>query len=143
MDKEGRLVRDLLLIGVYLGRQGDRIAATIGLNQQQFVVLKIVEERGPLMQKDICSELLLEKANVSKMVGKLERQGLVRVSAAPADGRATMIEATAKGRRAVENVIGRFNVWNKAWLGEMGQRELEAALEVVGRLSGLARKEVL
>ena len=82
-----QIVKSLLRLGVFLQREGNRIVSDFGLNQQQLVVLKEIQEKGPVSQREICSELLLEKSNVSKIVGKLYSQGYITVSHSERDNR--------------------------------------------------------
>lgn len=55
---------------------------------------------------DLCEDALLTQAGVSRLVGRLERKGLVERSGDPDDGRASRIQLSAEGR-AVQRRVGR------------------------------------
>lgn len=111
----------------------------VALNQQQFVVLKEIQERGPLMQRQICSALLFEKSNVSKIVKKLQSRGLVAAAPSPTDARAVRVRVTARGRRVIGRSMLRLRTWNKAWLAGLSARELREAQTMLDRIATLAR----
>ena len=91
------IMRNLLKIGSGLHRNGDRIAGEYGLNQQQFVVLTEIIDRGPINQKQLIGGLVIEKSNLSKIVKKLKSLGFIRITPSPEDGRATLLSVTKKG----------------------------------------------
>lgn len=131
------VVKLLLKVGTFLQREGDRIAGLSGLTQQQFVVLKEIEERGPVNHKEICSELLLEKSNVSKIVKKLAKERLVTIHPLPADHRVMMLDISPKGRRVVRLCMGRFNAWNDEWLEALSPEEMARAERALVLINGL------
>lgn len=133
------MVRRLLLLGAFLQRAGNRLLHEFGLNQQQFIVLKEIRENGPISQKDICSDLLFEKANVSKIVGKLTADKLINSARSTDDGRFSLLTVTPKGKKLNRKCMANFNQWNINWLKLLSQRELERISENLKRLEDLAR----
>jgi DNA-binding MarR family transcriptional regulator len=129
-----RMVRSLLRLGAFLQREGTRIVKAFDLNQQQFVVLKEIEEKGPLSQRDICSGLLFEKSNISKMVKKLAKAGLVSMIQSPLDGRLSLLQVSDKGKRVVSECMGMLDHWNKKWLDSLSREDVAAALRVLEKL---------
>ncbi|VAX25823.1 hypothetical protein MNBD_NITROSPINAE02-1836 [hydrothermal vent metagenome] len=79
-----------------------------GLNQQQFIVLNTINHREPVSRKDICSNLLFEKSNVSKIVKKFKSPGYVQVSRFPDDKRVDMLQVTRSGRLTVWTSMGEY-----------------------------------
>lgn len=134
-----QIVKQLLLLGAFLQREAGRLLTDYGLNQQQFVVLKEIQEKGPINQKELCSFLLFEKSNVSKIVKKLETDGLIRTASAPGDSRVTLLSITKKGNAVVQQCMERLNRWNAEWLGALSEKELTrigAALDALSNLTG-------
>jgi len=136
---EVTIVKKLLLLGVFLQREGNRILQNFGLNQQQFVVLKEIQERGPISQKDICSRLLFEKSNVSKIVKKLAATGLIKISSSSEDNRVSSLTVNKKGHMLIEKCMTRLNNWNVEWLNSLSENELKQAATVLDKLNNLAR----
>ena len=138
-DKRTQIVKQLLVLGAFLQREASRITLDFGLTQQQFVVLKTIEEMGPLCQKNICCSLLFEKSNVSKIVKKLEKDKLVVISQDSQDNRVSSLKVTVKGRNILKKGMERFNEWNNSWLEGLSEGEISSALEVLEHLSNIAR----
>lgn len=128
------IARQLLLLGAFLQREANRLLAASGLNQQQFVVLKEIEERGPVSQKDVCSALIFEKSNVSKIVKKLETAGLVRSAQDRDDSRITRLSVTAKGRSVIGHCMDGLNRWNADWLKSVPDDELRSIAAALRKL---------
>ena len=136
MTRESALVAELLRLGVFLARTGGRLAAEFGLSQQQFVILKAVEERGPVSQKRVRSALLFERSNVSKAVGRLRNLELIEVSRSPDDGRVTLLEITDRGRSVVDACMGVFEEWNRIWSRQLKAQEIDRAVSLLRKLDG-------
>ena len=137
IKQKTQIVKSLLRLGVFLQREGNRIVSDFGLNQQQLVVLKEIQEKGPVSQREICSELLLEKSNVSKIVGKLYSQGYITVSHSERDNRRSILTVTAKGNSILDRCMERLNQWNSEWLRPMSARELNNTVGILSRLESL------
>ncbi len=132
------MVKHLLMLGTFLDREATRLLAPCGVNQQQFVVLKEIEEKGPLAQKDLCSALLFEKSNVSKIVAKLEAGRLVAVATAADDSRRSVLSVTKKGTAVICDAMRLLNEWNARWLAVLSSREVQQAVATLGKLNASA-----
>jgi DNA-binding MarR family transcriptional regulator len=64
--------------------------------------------RVPLTQNDLSRRLLVDKANVTGLVNRLERSGLIRRNEVPGDRRRYHITLTGKGRRLIDRVDRRY-----------------------------------
>ncbi|MBI4827601.1 MAG: winged helix-turn-helix transcriptional regulator [Nitrospinae bacterium] len=135
------VVRRLLRLGAFLQRTGDRLLGDFRLTQQSFIVLQQIRENGPLRQKDICSGLLFEKSNISKITAKLFGLGLIRVARSPHDARASRISITAKGAMVAGRAMKRLDQWNAAWLKPLDSSSARAIREALGQLENLVPRE--
>lgn len=79
-----------------------------------YLVLAQVEADGPVRGSSLCGVLELDKAAVSRSVQHLVELGLVEGAPDPEDGRATLLSASAEGRRRIRAV----DVDRRAALGE-------------------------
>lgn len=131
------IVKQLLRLGAFLQREGGRLLSGLDLNQQQFVVLKEIEEKGPLSQKKICSELLLEKSNASKIIRKLESKGLVEIASSQEDSRISLLTVTEKGKRIINQGMQLLNEWNKKWLKSLPKKDIKHAIDILGKLESI------
>ncbi|HET6985324.1 MAG TPA: MarR family transcriptional regulator [Kribbella sp.] len=73
------------------GEWGDLLPREYG------VLYALSQARDGLRIIDLCEDVLLTQAGVSRLVSRLERRGLVERSGDPADGRAFRIRLTADG----------------------------------------------
>ncbi|MBI5639191.1 MAG: MarR family transcriptional regulator [Nitrospirae bacterium] len=138
-NKQTQIAKHLLVLGAFLQREASRITSDFGLTQQQFVVLKTIEEKGPINQKDICCSLMFEKSNVSKIVKKLKRDCLIDISSGSDDNRVSILAVTPKGRKILERGMELFNEWNSAWLKGLSNGDIKQAIMVLRNLVNLAR----
>lgn len=131
------VIRRLLRLGAFLQRTGDRLLGDYHLTQQSFIVLKRIQENGPVRQKDICSDLLYEKSNLSKIISKLSRLGLIRAARSSHDARAADISITGKGAKLIERAMKRLEAWNRNWLEPLNNtraRAIRSALDELEKL---------
>src|SRR6516225_12192379 len=70
-----------------------------GLRITQFLTLSVLNEVGSAAINALAERLDVERTAMGKMVGFLERDGLIRIRPSPTDGRSRLIELTEKGRR--------------------------------------------
>jgi DNA-binding MarR family transcriptional regulator len=70
-----------------------------GLRITQFLTLAALNEVGNAAVNALAERLDIERTAMGKMVGILERDGLVRIQPSPTDGRSRLIELTEAGRR--------------------------------------------
>jgi len=134
------IVRDLLLVGVFLQKTGNRITRDFGLTQQQFTVLYEIANHDAVNQKHLVGALLLEKSNVSKIVNFIQSRGLIRISISADDARATWLSITRKGKKTVCDCIKALHAWNTMWLEPLDEKEIVSAEKILYRLKGLIRQ---
>ena len=65
-------------------------------------LLRAVVEAGEIRASDLASELFVTKTSISRYVGEMLKEGLLVQRRDPRDGRATLLRASASGRRELE-----------------------------------------
>jgi DNA-binding MarR family transcriptional regulator len=70
-----------------------------GLRITQFLILAALNQVGNAAINPLAERLDVERTAMGKMVGFLERDGLISIRPSPTDGRSRLIELTEKGRR--------------------------------------------
>ena len=136
-EKASIIVRSLLRLGSDMHRLGDKITLEYGLNQQQFVVLSEIVNRGPINQKQLVGGLVIEKSNLSKIVKKLKTLRLISTSSSPEDGRTTLLSVTKKGKTTWEECMEDFNDWQVNWASPLSNDEMSRIIKSLERLKGL------
>jgi DNA-binding MarR family transcriptional regulator len=117
----------------------DRSLRPLGLTFARYEVLMLLSfsKAGSLPMSKIAERLLVQPAGVTKLVDKLEADGLVVRKANPSDRRGTLVEIDSHGRRlakqATELVAAvRFGA-------DLPDRDLEHLVTLLGRLRGAGR----
>lgn len=83
-----------------------RIAAQDAGNEApsaQWRVLSILENSAPVRIGDLARAARTTQPGTTRLVGELERTGLVARASDPQDSRATLVTITAQGRQALED----------------------------------------
>lgn len=122
------------------GRLLTRTMAAHGIHHGQALCLRLLAREGAT-QRDLARALHVSPPTVTKMVGSLERAGLVRRHPDAADARLVRVELTDAGRtqeRRMHAVAGEFVNGSFGALSEADRRELACLLEKLGdRLAAL------
>jgi DNA-binding MarR family transcriptional regulator len=107
-----------------------------GLRITQFLTLSALNEVGSAAINELAERLDIERTAMGKMIGFLERDGLIRLRPSPTDGRSRLIELTEKGRRVHATASP---LWREA------QRQFEQlnGAENVGKLREGLRRMVI
>lgn len=134
-EDRARLVAWLRLARVY--QQIDRASAGFlrqwNLSVAQFDVLAQVGAREGLTQQELADHLLVTKGNISQLLARMERRGLVLRTQ---DGRALTLALTAEGRRLRDMVVPAQEALIAARLAPLdpaGLRALSVALRTLDR----------
>ena len=77
----------------------DALLEPTGLRITQFLTLAALNELGSAAVNALAERLDIERTAMGKMLGFLERDGLISIRPSPTDGRSRVVELTQKGRR--------------------------------------------
>ena len=89
-----------------IARVEKRLAAE-GLTVTQFGVLEALLHRGPLTQRELGRKVLTSPGNMTDVVDKMERRGLVHRSRSTTDRRQVHVEMTQAGQHLVRELFPR------------------------------------
>ncbi|MEZ6197693.1 MAG: MarR family transcriptional regulator [Planctomycetota bacterium] len=107
-----------------------------GLTLNQHNVLRILRGAGPdgLAGREVAARLIERVPDLTRMIDRLERDGLVRRSACPHDGRVTRIAITPRGRRRIAGLEEPLRALEVALVGDLtptALARLDAALATI------------
>ncbi len=113
----------------------DRALRPLGLTFARYeaLVLLHVSRRGSLPLGKMGRRLMVHPASVTNAIDRLEAQGLVRRVAHPTDGRTTLAEITAAGRRVVERATAALEAV-RFGLEPLSDADAEVVTELLRRL---------
>jgi DNA-binding MarR family transcriptional regulator/pimeloyl-ACP methyl ester carboxylesterase len=139
MKTEALLIATTLQkLGVYVHRNASAIFREHGLNPQQFAVLNEILLKGDINQKQLCGDLLCDKADLPQILSQLQSLELIELYSSPADRRLTMVKPTSKGEAAWKQCAEEFSTWNTNWMEPLTKDEIAQALQVQKRLVKLS-----
>ncbi|QDY89822.1 MarR family transcriptional regulator [Arthrobacter sp. UKPF54-2] len=130
--------REALRHSIYLVR---RLDADGELSAAQLSTLKMLldaADQGGVRVGEIARNLGVKVPSATEQIIKLERAGLVRRDADPADSRAVRVNLTREGHAAVDSANERRNAVMAGILGSLTAAEREAlaaAMPVIGRIN--------
>ena len=110
--------------------------AAAGLTPTQLGVLEALLHKGPLSQAALGRKLLTSPGNMTDVIGKLERRGLVRRGRKPGDRRAVRVDLTEAGRARIIGLFPRHAAAIAAAMSGLTSAELETLgglLRTLGR----------
>jgi DNA-binding MarR family transcriptional regulator len=81
-----------------------RILKSVGMDIPRWRALMILREQNPSSVSEIAERAVIQLSTVTRVVQRLEKQGLVRLASRKTDGRKTDVTLTDKGHDAVERV---------------------------------------
>lgn len=112
-----------------------------GFTLPQFDVLnQLARQPDGMTFVDLSRQLLVTAGNLTGIVDRLERDGLVLREPHPADRRAYRLTLTARGEKAVAEAVPLHHAAITRLLGTLPARDLERLRDLLGRLrDGLER----
>jgi homoprotocatechuate degradation regulator HpaR len=105
-----------------------------GLSDQQWRVLRVLGEHGAVETGRVAREAYILGPSLTGVLGRMERDGLVRRERDPDDQRRTAVEATAKGLKLVDKLsrtVEAHYQWMEKSLGKAKLAQLYALLDEV------------
>lgn len=112
-----------------------RAFARHGIHHGQAMCLRLLSAADDVTQRDLARALHVSSPTVTKMVGSMERAGLVRRRPDAADARLVRVELTQAGRaqeREMHAAAGEYVELTFGALPERERRELARLLEKLG-----------
>jgi len=125
-----------------LSRRLTALARGSGLTQSQLSALGVIARHGPIGLSELGEIEGLHPTQLSRIVGVLEDQGLLRRRPSPTDRRATIVETSAAGRRTHDKLRrerGRILSDALASLTDEQVAAIEAALPALEAMAEAAR----
>ena len=110
------------------------------LTPEQWFVLNRLRNRGALSQVELGDHTLMDRPNISRIVGHLEQRGWIRRSPDPNDGRRQLVELTAAGRKTHDRIAREVPKARTDILMDVDPQDVAAARRVLLKMEdNLAR----
>lgn len=124
---------------VHLLRRLRRVDPAMGLSPAAASVLSVIVFGRPLTLGELAAAEQIRPPSLTPIVRELEAQGLVKRQRDAKDRRVVQIQATAKGRRILQQGRGRRVAMLADWLKRFNQAELAALDRCAEMIERLAR----
>jgi DNA-binding MarR family transcriptional regulator len=124
--------------GFYIGfinrqahRYFDQQFKTYDLNRGSIFILKRLYEQDGVRQHDLCDELHLDKANITRAISKLLEMDYVRKEQDVADSRANKIFLTEKAISFKKEFHAIFHSWSNILTGGLSKEQNEEMKQIL------------
>jgi DNA-binding MarR family transcriptional regulator len=97
-------------------------------------VLWAIEREGPLRQRDLAANMLIARYSISRLIDRMEADGLVERRTCPGDARGQVVHATRAGLALRKAMWGAYEPAMKEALGALSEAE---ALQLAALLTKL------
>lgn len=130
-------VARLRLVLARLARQ-QRQASPTGLTLSQQSALAVIDRRGPLRLGELARVEQVTAPTITRVITKLEQEGLVTRTADADDRRITYVAITEAGHDQLQETRSRRRRWLQARLDALDPGDAETILGAVDALERLA-----
>lgn len=137
VEAAGRLRLSVTRLARQLRQQSDT-----GLTPTLLVALATVERHGPLSIGELAEHEQVAAPTMSRIISKLESEGLVQRAEDPSDRRSSLVGITRSGRSVLERSRTRKTAWLTSRIAELPadlQVRLADAVEVLDALASADR----
>lgn len=114
-------------------RLGERRVKAHGFSVGQLPVLYLLKDRAALSQKQLAQMVKIEQPSMAQMLARMERDGLIRRTPDPNDGRSSLVSLT-------ETALSRLPAAREALSEGSGRALAGFSDEEVGALIGLLQR---
>ncbi|MDX2470194.1 MAG: MarR family transcriptional regulator [SAR324 cluster bacterium] len=104
------------------------------LNHQQLLVLDRINKEGPISQKDIASQLNLNKAHVSKIVKKLVSLEYLQAIGQDGDARLKLWTTSFTGIQVSTKAFEKISAQNQNWAPELSAAEVNQMIRILSKI---------
>jgi DNA-binding MarR family transcriptional regulator len=98
-------------------------------------VLWAIERLGPLRQRDLAANMLIARYSISRLIDRMEADGLVERRTCPGDGRGQMVHVTEAGLKLRKEIWGAYEPAMQGALAGLTEAE---CMTLAGLLAKLA-----
>ena len=133
-------LRALTLTNMVEGRVRRRLRADFGVTLPRFdVMAALYDAPGGSSMGEVSRRLMVSNGNVTGIVERLEREGLVSRRPRPEDRRSQLVRLTDAGRAAFEEMAGAHEAWVSRMLSGLSEEETGRLYDLLGK----AKRSVL
>lgn len=112
-----------------------RLKSTADTTLPRFDILAQLERHdGPMSMGDLSRRLMVSNGNVTGLIDRLAREGLVDRTPSPEDRRVQMVSLTADGSTFFAKIAEDHRDWVGAMMGDLSGDEMKTLYDLLARL---------
>ena len=134
---EHEALLNLYLTGSLIRKWGSEFLRRFGLTDVQFNMLMLLKHQGEkedLSQARLSEMMLVNRANITGLVDRLEKAGLVKRTGDPTDRRTNLIVLTTKGRGLINRVDPLYGREMQRIMKGLTGREIGQLIRTCGKI---------
>jgi MarR family transcriptional regulator for hemolysin len=108
----------------------------LGLGVASFPVLTMLRTGQKLSQKELALCARIEQPSMAQLLSRLERDGMIKRSPDPDDGRSSLISITRKALGILPEVDAAVDAGNELAVAGMNDDEVKTLIDLLQRLIG-------
>ncbi len=112
----------------------DKSLKTIGMDSSRWRVVLLLREHTELTISKISNEALMKVPTVTKIVQRMEKEGLVTVRKQESDGRVRLVKLTTQGKSQIEMIVKQTAPLFENVFEKFSVEEIETFLDLSKRL---------
>ena len=124
----------LLSCTMAIEKEVQRRFAERGMTLPRFDVLAALDRHGEMNMGALSQALLVSNGNVTQLVQKLVRDGLVEMHKLPADRRTSIVRLTPEGRQIFVKLARAHQDWIDQMVGDLDYTQRERLYVALGML---------
>lgn len=117
------------------------LLADAGITEQQWRVLRVLQEDGPMEPTRIAEQACLLLPSLTRMLQKLEEKKLIQRKPDKIDRRRQIVRITARGSRVIEDNLDKSLALMDQVRQRLGPDRYESLLDLLNALDRLDRDE--
>lgn len=117
-------------------RLGDIKFRPLGLGVASFPVLSMLRTGNKLSQRDLAQCVRIEQPSMAQLLARLERDGMIKRSPDPGDGRSSLVSITGKALAILPEVDAAVDAGNELAVAGMSDAEVNMLIDLLQRVIG-------
>jgi len=138
-----RALLDTLRVANLLDRRGGALARREGITSAQWLTLGLLAQVGDkgMTPTELCRQLCVSKQNMTGMIVRLEKKGLIERHAEPRDRRSFRVAATEAGAQLVQNLETDGRAFFERQVDKVDEGDLIAMSDALAQVLESLREE--
>ncbi len=145
ISEKHETLMNIVVAAHMLEREGDRLVQPFGISMPQFNILMLLRyqanSEGP-DQQSLGRMLVVNRSNITGLLDRMEKNGLVERVGEKADRRIKRVRLTPKGRKNLEDAEAVYLRYIDELLGDIDTQKRQALRNALEKLRANLRRRV-